>query len=255
MLTQQALRPLQRLPFCYFCGRAFDARATSDHVPPSSLFLVEDRNFPLILPAHYECNHGQHLVDQTIGQLVGFLHGQPPDPEHPRIELLLGTDADGLPVMAAGGFDLLAIIRRWVRGFHAALYREPLTGNNFMTFPPLAEGDRESGEIKPVHPLIPDFVRAIRQSRAAGALDRLVIRNGKCRYECGWLQADDGRWFCCYALDIYGWTELGDTGRHGVRGCVGSYMRPDGAMPEGATLAVRPDETPLHEPLNPFAAG
>ena len=122
--TQQAVRALQRLPFCYICGQPFqngDVK-TRDHVPPSALFLVPDRNFPLILPTHYNCNHDRHLEDQTIGQLVGILHEQAPDPEHLRLRLIAGIAADGRLFVAAGGFDLRAIIRRWVLGFHAALY-------------------------------------------------------------------------------------------------------------------------------------
>ena len=112
---------------------------------PSAIFLEPDRNFPLILPTHYLCNHDRHLEDQTIGPLVGILHNQAPDPEHLRMQLMAGIAADGQPFVAAGGFDLRAIIRRWVFGFHAALYGEFLNaGQQFMTFPPLAEGDTDT---------------------------------------------------------------------------------------------------------------
>ena len=50
------------------------------------------------------------------------LHEQAPDPEHLRLRLIAGIAADGRLFVAAGGFDLRAIIRRWVLGFHAALY-------------------------------------------------------------------------------------------------------------------------------------
>ncbi len=255
LLTQRDMRPLQTLLFCYICGRRFEDVdvPNRDHVPPSALFLPTDRDFPLILPTHYACNHGRHMDDQTIGQLIGILHGEAPDPQHRRIDVYAGVDAEGQPVVAAGGFDLRDIIRRWVRGFHAALYHEPLIGEQFMTFPPLAEADRHAGQIDPVHEIIPHFVRAIRQNRQDGSLDRVVCRKGQCVFECVWLRDDGDGWFCCYALDLYGWSQLGDTERFGVRGCVGAYVRPDHDAPAGSIRGIRPDDTPLREPLNPFA--
>jgi hypothetical protein len=256
LVTQQDLRPLQKLPFCYICGRHFSEGEVSnkDHVPPSALFLPNDRDFPLILPTHYDCNHERHLDDQTIGQLIGILHSKAPDPAHRRLDLYAGIGTDGRPIIAAGGFDLRDIIRRWVRGFHAALYGQPLTGEQFMTFPPLAEGNPDTGQIDPVHQIIPDFVRAIRHNRRTGALDRIVCRKGKCVYECVWLRDDEGRWFCCYAIDLYSWSRLGDVDRFGLRGCVGAYVPPERDLPSTtAARGERPDDTPLSEPLNPFA--
>ena len=183
VLTQQDVRPLRRLPFCYICGRQFspDDVQNDDHVPPTSLFLEADRNHPLILPTHYDCNHGRHVEDQQIGQLIGLLHGDAPNPQHQRIQLFGGQGPDGNPFAAAGGLDLTAIIRRWVRGFHAALYREPMAdGTQFMTSPPLASADMDTGQVDPVHDIVPHFVRAIRQNREGGPLDRIVCRNGKC---------------------------------------------------------------------------
>lgn len=263
LLTQQDVRPLRRFSFCYLCGRTLpagsvadpDERANDDHVPPSSLFLKADRNFPLILPTHYQCNHGRHMDDQTIGQLVGLLHDQAPDPQHPRIEFFAGMGADGVPIVAAAGFDLRDIIRRWVCGFHAALYREALPApDSFMTFPPLAEADRETGSMEPVPDLVPVLVRTLRENRATRTLDRIVCRNSKCVYECVWLQGDRGEWFCAYALDLYGWSSLGDTARHGMRGCVGAYRRVSKGPPPDASTGTRlVFELPFaNAPLDPF---
>jgi Protein of unknown function (DUF2934) len=255
--TQQAVRALQRLPFCYICGQPFQNGDVKnrDHVPPSTLFLVPDRNFPLILPTHYNCNHDRHLEDQTIGQLVGILHEQAPDPEHLRMQLIAGIAADGQLFVAAGGFDLRATIRRWVLGFHAALYREFLNaGQAFMTFPPLAEGNRDNLEIERVPEIIPEVVRAIRFNRSLGKVDRLLTRNGKCVYECVWMESDaPGTWFCAYALDLYGWVHLGDIDRFGRRGCVGMYVRADGTVPDHGVRGDRhPDDYQPDDPLDPF---
>jgi hypothetical protein len=92
-------------------------------------------------------------------------------------------------------------------------------GQQFMTFPPLAEADKDTGQIQPVHAIIPETVRVIRFNRALGKVDRVVTRNGKCVYECVWIESDTpGTWFCSYALDLYGWVHLGDIDRFGRRG-------------------------------------
>jgi hypothetical protein len=255
--TQQAVRPAQQLPFCYLCGEAFQDgdQKNRDHVPPTTIFVEADRTFPLILPTHYACNHDRHLEDQTIGQLVGILHQQAPDPEQLKMELMAGIAADGQLYVAAGGFDLRGILRRWVIGFHAALYGAPAdAGPNFMTFPPLAEADKDTGKLLPVHAIVPELVRVIRYNRSLGKVDRVVTRNGKCIYECVWIESDKpGVWFCAYALDLYGWVNLGDIDRFGRRGCVGMYVRADDTPPPQGTRGDRhPDDyKPDHE-LDPF---
>ena len=142
--TQQAVRPAQKLAFCYLCGLRFQPgdQKNRDHVQPSAIFLEADRDFPLILPTHYLCNHDRHVEDQTIGQLVGILHNEAPDPEHLWMQLMAGMAADGQPFVAAGGFDLRAIITRWVFGFHAALYGEFLKERSLA----LSPADRSPGQ-------------------------------------------------------------------------------------------------------------
>ena len=81
----------------------------------------------------------------------------------------------------------------------------------------------------------------------------MAARQGKCVYECVWLRVDEDRWFCCYAIDLYEWSRLGDVDRFGLRGCVGAYVPPGRDVPETAAQGARPGDTPLHEPLNPFA--
>lgn len=254
LLTQQAVRHAQRLRFCYYCGVDFAAtdQVNDDHVPPSSVFLPDDRNFPLLLPTHYDCNHGEHLVDQAVGQLVGILHARAPRKEHNRLAVYAGHDTDRQPVAAVGGFDLPRIVRRWISGFHAALYLEPLRcDGQFMTILPLATGDLDTGRIDEVPAIAYELVRAIRTNRSKG-LDRIVTRSGKCTYECVWLESDDGRWFCAFALDVYRWAELGDTARFGRRGCFGMYVPTDGQVSLGATRGLRPGDEQVETPLDPF---
>ncbi|MGH9409247.1 MAG: hypothetical protein ACRD1V_07315 [Vicinamibacterales bacterium] len=171
------------------------------------------------------------------------------------MQLIAGIAPDGGPFVAAAGFDLRAIIKRWVFGFHAALYREFLTaGQSFMTFPPLAEGNTDSLQIQPVPEIIPEVVRVIRFNRSLGKVDRLLTRNGKCLYECVWIESDAPRtWFCAYALDLYGWVHLGDIDRFGRRGCVGAYLKANGTVPDEAVRGDRhPDDYQPDDLLDPF---
>lgn len=242
--NQRVMRDVGNLPFCYLCGNGFGRaeKPNRDHLPPSGLFAVVDRDFPLILPTHRTCNVKQSPHDQVIGQLVGVIHGRRPDPKHKKFRVSTGRFENGSPALAVGGLDFSAIIRRWIRGFHAALYSEYLPENApFLTCPPLPEAEptADSQKIRPVMEAIPEFVKELKRNRATGTLDRIVCRNSKCRYECVWSQADSGTWICIYGLDLYQWIDLGDTTNFEPRGCVGSYIRSGGGIPAGATRTTR----------------
>jgi hypothetical protein len=147
------------------------------------------------------------------------------------------------------------IIRRCVRGFHAALYREPLDdAAQFSSCPPLPEARMVDGraEVAEVAPVVREYVKELKRNRLVGTIDRVVCRNGKCRYECVWTQADNGRRACVFGFDLYGWIDLGDP-QLGQRGCSGSYVLPEARVPASATLATRlvvPFEN--RAPLDPF---
>jgi len=240
--TQQAMRAVQGLPFCYLCGNEFVAAGARnrDHVPPSSIFAIPDRNFPLVLPTHTACNGGWSAGDEAIAQLVGLLHGKPlPIPA--RLEFASGLFDDGTQGVAVRGLDLRAVIRRCVRGFHAALYREPLASTMaFATCPPMPEVRVEDAGAQYVEPpeMCERFVEELQRNRASRTVDRIVCRNGKCRYECVWSLAEDGRWLCIYGLDLYGWRELGDPDHFEPRSCVGAYRLPDARIPDAAGRAT-----------------
>ncbi|MGD0947846.1 MAG: hypothetical protein ABSA52_10475 [Candidatus Binatia bacterium] len=138
--------------------------------------------------------------------------------------------------------NLREIIRRWVRGFHAALYGEYLPANaTFATYPPLPEGKKVESQVTfvAIPDAFPEFVKELKRNRAASNLDRIVCRNGKCRYECVWSQANDGRWICIYCLDLYNWIDLGDPRNASARGCVGCYRRMAGGVPNAASTGTR----------------
>ena len=254
--SQAQMRQIRSLPFCYVCAQAFEPHEerNSDHVPPTALFATDHRDFPLILPTHTRCNSAQSADDETIGQLVGVLHGRAIVPHGRKPELYGGVFPDGSPGAGAKGLDVKRIIWRWVRGFHAALYRSPILEVGRQVFPPLPEGRVEAGRVEPVPvpEVIQHFVQEIKRNRATGTLDSVVCRKARCRYECVWTQADGGQWFCVWALDIYGWSELGHDPHFDRRGCVGMYRQTDPVVPPGAEVATR-----LHfsvgRGLDPFA--
>jgi len=258
--TQNSMRAARLLRFCYLCGRNFNPaeKVNSDHVPPTGLFAIADRNFPLILPTHQKCNAMRSADDQVVGQLVGVIHGRKPNPTHKKFRVSVGRFKDGSPAIAVRGLDLDHIIWRWVRGFHAALYNEYLPEDTrFLICPPLPEAELSASgpQFLPVAEAIPKFVEELKRNRATCTLDRIVCRNGKCRYECIWDQAEDGTWICIYALDLYQWIDLGHTSSSEPRGCIGSYIRSGGNVPMGATCATRL-EFPIsnHARLDPFGA-
>lgn len=166
---------------------------------------------------------------------------------------LLGRLPDGSP--AAAVTDIRDAIRRWVRGFHAALYREYLpAGATFATYPPLPEGRRIGDRIAftPVSAAHTEFVKELKRNRTVGDLDRIVCRNETCRYECVWSQVHDGRWICIYGLDLYNWRDLGSRNQP-ARGCVGCYRRPTGGVPSNGSTATRlVFHVGTTSPLDPF---
>jgi hypothetical protein len=243
LTTHLTFQDTSRLPFCYLCGQSFGSSddTNRDHVPPSGLFARADRAIPLVHRTHRRCNELRSPEDQAIGQLVGVLHGRRVNRAHDKLRIRVGRFPDGHRVAAVTGLDIREAIRRWVRGFHAALYREYLSLDAvFATYPPLPEG-RPAGdhvEYGRIPDVLPKLVEELKRNRAVENLDRVVCRNGKCRYECVWSQADDGRWMCIYGLDLYNWKKLGD-GSQPARGCVGCYLRPAGGIPPNASVATR----------------
>jgi hypothetical protein len=243
LTTQSALRGVQNLAFCYLCAHPFESgeERNRDHVPPSTLFNSADRDTPLILPTHPRCNHGRSAEDELIGQLVGVLHGRVMVPQGRRPDIVRGSFPDGSLGLGATGVALKAIIWRWVCGFHAALYDQPVADSIYMVFPPMPEGRVVGDRVDavPVPEVIPHLVQELRRNRTTGTLDSIVCRNGQCRYDCVWSQDDRGPRICIWALDLYGWKELGDVTHFEPRGCIGVYRPKNGQIPSTATLGTR----------------
>lgn len=253
--TQAAFRALRSLPFCYLCGATIDpGTGDREHVLARSLFAKADRTPPLILPSHAHCNRERSGPDEAIGQLVSLLHGLRL-PSLKRLAVLPRLAPSGALTVATP-FDLRGCIWRWVRGYHAALYREYLPDVvDRAIFPPLPSIPTDSGTS-----LLSDdrlqqlgaIVRLIKQSRVAQRTDTVVSHSGRCRYDCVWTRFDNGSWTCFFALRIYNWEVLGDTSVHPRRGCAGAY----GPFDSPPMNAARAPEVPIaisnHAPLDPF---
>lgn len=245
--SHNEFREVQRLPFCYLCGRAFEVdpdnqedKKDRDHVPSKKMFAVADRESrPLLLPTHRRCNRAHSNDDEQVNQFVRLMHSAPKSPKDVSA-LRAGVHRFGdsqLPMATVDRLPLPQIIARWLRGFHAALYgslQPELSGHISMPFPS-SDDLRSLHQIPPQHFLFTDILK---RNRKVGRVDVIEAFNGRLRYECTWPNFDDGRPFCCFGLDIYGWKELGNTGLQPARNCVGFYFAPKDGVPSCATRAT-----------------
>ncbi len=256
-MTQKDLRSLWGVGFCCVCGKPFahGEERTRQHIPPTSVFAKEDREPPLILPAHDGCNQGQSTDDEVIGQLVSLLHGKRPAKERLRLAVqLFSVNGSVVPMAFVRDLPLNRIIFRWVRGFHAALYREYLPDRGGFIGPPFPESKPvEGGKVapEPIHESRYDMTLTFKQQVKAGRTDAVTCRNGKCHYRCTWLNLDNGAPFCLFALRLYNWEELGDVHHFPRRGCIGWYGAPIPATAARGTRLEIPASN--FDPLDPFA--
>jgi hypothetical protein len=253
--NQKDFRSVQKLPFCYVCGNAFDPgdKKNRDHLPAKSLFAKQHREPSLWLPTHSGCNNSHELIDEKIGQLIGLRQGRRPDP------LRLHVTANEMAGVVHN-LDIDSAVWRWIDGFHAALYRTSpvgiIRGSLVTPFPRLRNGRIIFDPLPPQHQ---KFVQTLHQNHAKGTLDRITSNKGMVVYVCVWCQGSlpDGPhpWLCIFGLDVCDWKDLGRTGFLPARGCAGFYVLPDQSVPGGATKGtISSIVTPMTDPLDYFAA-
>lgn len=257
--THQDCRTVQKLPFCYLCGKEFEPgdERTRDHLPPETVFALADKQKgPVLwLPAHKPCNEAEGTTDQKLGQLIGLRRSEVPASRRDR-QLKFTV----FPRQALGAITNLNIdqaIWRWIRGFHAALYREhmPNAPMRALTTPfPRAEQKSRHAAVEPMkEPQHRIIVQTIKTNRAKRNLDLVHTHDAKLRYEAVWVQSDQGIWMCFFGLDIYDWIDLGDAGIDQRRGCAGCYALSGGSYPVSATRATPTSIiVPNRHPLDPF---
>jgi hypothetical protein len=89
VIGPRALRAVQKLPFCYVCGKTFEAGDPKDrdHVPSRSCIAHQDQaQSPVILPVHVSCNAFFKKDDERVGQYLAVLHGKLAKPEDRRLQ-------------------------------------------------------------------------------------------------------------------------------------------------------------------------
>lgn len=235
-------RPRITLPFCYLCGETFgqSENRTKDHVPPRAVFGRDDlQSWPLILDAHERCNTHQSSLDQRTGQLLAPLTGRPLAGSPQLITLHdfeCGDEIAGFGLVE--GPDFVASIWRWVRGFHAALYREFLPASTHKAIcTPFTEADFTGSTPTPRPPIL-DYVvttRYLARHHRLGSTDRVFCYNKKCRYLCVWSHTSLGRPMCVFSLRLYAWSRLGRTAITQSRPCVGYYLANSDRAPSAAS--------------------
>jgi len=255
--TAKDFQPLKWLPFCYVCGKEFcpgDIKDT-DHVPSKKTFDVSDRSPPLCLPTHKSCNASHSPRDQKVGQLIALRRGQLPSKRDRQLKVKILNEN----YSAITNLDLREAIWSWIRGFHAALYREALPPDwkTFSIETPLPSGKPTEFRFK-VDPILPQhlaFVEIIKKQRMLKNIDSIKSNNKQLIYECVWHQNDEKTsWMCVFALDLYDWKELGIVRGLPTRGCAGFYTTPSNAPPEHATTARASMILPLNsDRLDPFS--
>jgi hypothetical protein len=243
ILTQKQARAAQTLQFCYLCGEPFDVTSGRenhpDHIPPKELFAKQDHDFPIKVAAHESCNNQLSDKDEGIGQLVAVSHGKYAKLSRLRLDFKMVEDqATGEEFIGVSKVHVEDQVIRWVRGFHAALYEEFLTGdrNRFcvsLPFPRLLTGPHAKSVNDGLLRNHISFVEEIKKNRVAGRLDRIESNNGQCVYECVWTNMDDGQPACIFALKLYDWSRLADP-RLDRRSCVGLYLPITGRPALGA---------------------
>ena len=147
LTVHKHFQKVRSLPFCYLCGIAFTEadQVDRDHVPPKSAFNVSDRQLVLKLKTHRACNNGFSVADKKVGQLIALRRRE--QPKSPRDLALRFGHYTGLGV-AVENLNVDGAVWRWIKGFHSALYGQPLLGDHFAIVTPFPRADKTPSGIK-----------------------------------------------------------------------------------------------------------
>ena len=260
IITNSQARDVRNLGFCYLCGENFDGagQKTRDHVPPKGVFRIEDRDWPLILPACHRCNQQYSYLDQQAMDLIHLLH-----PERSR-KFPTGTEEAGIglrngwPVaVLMRGLRPRPVITKIIKACHTALYAMVLpseTRHNLQL--PFPEFDPQTG--RPVTPTFypsPHLIcKILKDNRRIRNVDRIHAYNGKFKFEAVWSKSDCGReTWAAFAIDLYDWHLLANDVLGHPQWCVGFYMIGNQPLPPDTSVAPAIElGFTWTQPLNPF---
>ena len=242
--NQKDAQKIRNLDFCYLCGKKIlnESDRNHDHVPPKSVFKTEDRNFPIKLVTHkLKCHGSLNIEDEVIGQLISLLHGRTAG-NFDKLKLK-GYTLNGTSdfVVLFDKFKIEILLQRWIRGFYTALYMCALSPETeFSVQPPLPIGDTSNGTLKEVISLDLFSVceATIKQNIKANNTDSICCNNEKLLFNCVWDKLSDNSWGCIFSLDLYNWSNLGDSKYFQQKECVGLFRRPDGGAPTNAAKVL-----------------
>ena len=244
-MNSRDLRAVQKLPFCYLCGKTFATgdKRNRDHVPPRSCIALKDQpHSPVILPTHASCNSLFSIDDERVGQFLSLLHGRLAPVEKRRLHYgnfsIDSLDRDGRQIGAVCNVDMYGVVQRWVRAFHAALYQQPMPqGVRFAIELPFDVVSPVDGShiVDDGRPVQREFCeKTIARNRLTRTVDLLAGWSGKLQYTCVWVSTQ-AHLYCVFGLDFYSWHRMARLSRHKPRDCVGLYTLFPGELPAQAS--------------------
>jgi len=239
--TQVEFRRRRDPGFCYLCGKAWKKGdlISADHVVPKKAIQPADRTEAFILRVHDQCHSPKKTWDERIVEVLKVLHGtHRPEKRATKLNFVVFKERNtGEQLGAVQDFDFNRIILGWLIGFHAALYREPLSHKAQWGYTLPWPTFTNPSTVDPIPPQHVPIVRAILANRKTRNLDSVFAWNKKLRYECVWTNMQ-GRDTCLFALDLYSWSRLSSKTGQPARSCVGFY-HPTGGLPPGGSWSTR----------------
>lgn len=231
ILSQKEMQDArQTIAFCYLCGKDLPPRGEpgrrkqliGEHVIPRTLLgnapESQAEAWAVVLDVHRACEESTKQRADHWLKLLQDMHVKPASewakPGHVRDmpirpSLLIHPQTGTAVTTFTGLGDLFAGVWRWIRGLHAALYREFLLPDVWhFSYPPVpACSSQESG------PTIEDtetqshLIRSsIGLAESLGKWDGITAWGGAARYRCTWWQcaALKGKpnWICFWTLSF-----------------------------------------------------
>jgi hypothetical protein len=262
--------------FCYLCGEPLPARNQQDrklvcreHVIPKTLLgdppLDRVQRWPVKLDVHKGCDKKYKAGTDDLAALLHCINVHPkeqwPKPKHiqrlglslVRVHSLLGGPS--LPAFGNAQKPVSAVWM-WVRGIHAALYREYLPESAPHTILAPVPGFNASAGPSALRQTVERsaIVRApVEYGVRTGRADGLSAWGGQVSYECVWFPPVDEHcgdvWACFWGLIFPGVSTWSRTVLPPGQECPWHGLYTTNCLPDGATVLELPKARLRVEPL------